>query len=70
MIKLIMLKRKRCLYYIYCALGQKSHPTDNKIADKVAFIRLIITTQILVTNLFIMTGVVVNILSIIHHWSD
>jgi hypothetical protein len=65
-----MKKKKRLLYYIYCALGEKSHPKCNKTADKVAFIRLFITSQILITNFFIIFGVVVNVSSIIHHWND
>lgn len=65
-----MKKKKRLLYYIYCALGEKSHPKCNKTADRVAFIRLFITSQILITNFFIIFGVVVNVSSIIHHWND
>jgi hypothetical protein len=54
-----MSKRKKgILYYIYCALGEKSHPKCNKTADRVAFIRLLITSQILITNFFIIFGVV------------
>jgi hypothetical protein len=65
-----MKRKKRLLYYIYCALGEKSHPKCNKTADRVAFIRLFITSQILITNFFIIFGVVVNVSSIIHHWND
>lgn len=50
-------KIKGLLYYIYCALGEKSHPNCNKTADRVAFIRLLITLQILITNFFIVYGV-------------
>ena len=53
-----MKKKKGFLYYIYCALGEKSHPNCNKTADKVALIRLLITLQILVTNFFIIYGVI------------
>lgn len=63
-----MKKKKGLLYYIYCALGEKSHPNCSKTADRVAFIRLLITSQILITNFFIITGVIFNISSIIHHW--
>jgi hypothetical protein len=63
-----MKKKKGLLYYIYCALGEKSHPNCSKTADRVAFIRLLITSQILITNFFIVTGVIFNISSIIHHW--
>ncbi len=65
-----MKKKKTLLYYIYCALGQKSHPSCDKTADKVAFIRLLITLQILITNFFIIGGVIVNIASIKRHWND
>lgn len=51
-------KKKGLLYYIYCALGEKSHPHCNKTADRVAFIRLLITAQIIITNFFIIFGVV------------
>jgi hypothetical protein len=53
-----MKKKKGFLYYIYCALGEKSHPNCNKTADKVALIRLLITAQILITNFFIIYGVI------------
>ena len=62
-------KKKGLLYYIYCALGEKSHPHCNKTADKVAIIRLLITTQILITNFFIIFGVIANVASIHHHWN-
>ena len=65
-----MKKKKGLLYYIYCALGEKSHPHCNKTADRVAFIRLLITAQILITNFFIIGGVIVNVSSIIHHWDE
>lgn len=64
-------KRKRgFLYYIYYALGEKSHPHCNKTADRVALIRLLITLQILVTNFFIIGGVIINVASIKRHWND
>ena len=63
-----MKKKKGLLYYVYCALGEKSHPHCNKTADRVAFIRLLITAQILITNCFIILGVIFNVSSIIHHW--
>jgi hypothetical protein len=65
-----MKKKKTLLYYIYCALGEKSHPHCNKTADRVAFIRLLITAQILITNFFIIIGVCFNVSSIIHHWNQ
>jgi hypothetical protein len=58
-----MKHKKGLLYYIYCALGEKSHPQCNKTADRVAFIRLIITLQILITNFFIIANAV-------RHWND
>lgn len=39
------------------ALGEKSG-RDNKEADQIAFIRILITLQILITNCFIIFGVV------------
>ena len=56
-------KNKGFLYYIYCALGEKSHPHCNKTADRVAFIRLLITLQILITNFFIIANA-------IRHWNN
>ena len=64
-----MKHKKGFLYYIYCALGEKSHPHCNKTADRVALIRLLVTSQILITNFFIIGGVIINITSIIHHWN-
>jgi len=58
-----MKKKKGFLYYIYCALGEKSHPHCNKTADRVALIRLLITLQILITNGFIVANA-------IRHWND
>jgi hypothetical protein len=58
-----MKHQKGLLYYIYCALGEKSHPNCNKTADKVALIRLLVTLQILITNFFIIANA-------IHHWND
>ena len=65
-----MKKKEGFLYYVYNALGEKSHPNCNKTADRVAFIRLVITLQILITNFFIIGGVLVNVLSVIRHWND
>jgi len=58
-----MKKNKNLLYYIYCALGEKSHPNCNKTADKVAILRTFIFATYLITNLFIVAGVV-------RHWND
>ena len=58
-----MKKNKNLLYYIYCALGEKSHPNCNKTADKVAILRTVIFATYLITNLFIVAGV-------IRHWND
>jgi hypothetical protein len=65
-----MKQKKGLLYYIYCALGEKSHPNCNKTADRVALIRLLVTSQILITNFFIIGGVIINVSSINHHWND
>lgn len=65
-----MNKRQKLLYYIYCALGEKSHPNCDETADKVAMIRLIITAQILITNFFIIFGVIMNTTSIIREWNS
>ena len=64
-----MKHKKGFLYYIYCALGEKSHPHCNKTADRVALIRLLVTSQILITNFFIIGGVIINVVSIKHHWN-
>jgi hypothetical protein len=48
---------KNLLYYIYCALGEKSGKT-NKDADKIALIRLLMFLSIFITNCFIIFGVV------------
>jgi len=63
-----MKKKKNFLYYIYYALGEKSHPNCNKTADRVALIRLLITLQILITNFFIIFNAVVNVAYIQKHW--
>lgn len=65
-----MTKRQKLLYYIYCALGEKSHPNCDKTADKVALIRLLITSQILITNFFIIFGVIMNTTSILRQWNS
>lgn len=64
-----MKKKKGFLYYLYYALGEKSHPHCNKTADRVALIRLVITSQILITNFFIIGGVIINVASIARHWN-
>jgi hypothetical protein len=64
-----MKKKKGFLYYIYYALGEKSHPHCNKTADRVALIRLLITLQILITNFFIIGGVIINVASIAKQWN-
>ena len=45
-------RNKSLLYYIYCALGEKSGK-NNKEADKIALIRLLMFLSIFVTNAFI-----------------
>ena len=44
------------------ALGEKGHP-DLRIADRIAMVRLIILLSYLLTNAFIVAGV-------IRHWND
>jgi uncharacterized protein (UPF0212 family) len=58
-----MKKKKGLLYYVYCALGEKSHPRCNKTADRVAVIRLIAFLSILITNSFIVANA-------LRHWND
>jgi hypothetical protein len=49
------------MWYIWAkSLGDKAH-TDSEIADRVAIIRTIIVAIYLVTNIFIVAGV-------IRHW--
>ena len=64
-----MRNRKQLFRLIAKALGEKASECD-KEADKVAFIRLIITSQILITNCFIIGGVIINVASIIRHWDN
>ena len=52
-----MKKRKTLFRLIAKALGEKASKCD-KEADSVALIRLLITAQILITNFFIIYGVV------------
>lgn len=47
---------KNLLYYIYCALGEKSGK-NNKDADRIATIRLLMFFSIFLTNCFIIFGV-------------
>ena len=49
-------RNKSLLYYIYCALGEKSGKND-KEADKVALIRFFMFLSIFITNSFIVYGV-------------
>ena len=55
-------KNKNLLYYIYCALGEKSGKND-KEADKIALIRLLMFLSIFITNAFIIANT-------IRHWDD
>ena len=55
-------KNKNLLYYIYCALGEKSGKNDNE-ADKIALIRLLMFLSIFITNGFIIANT-------IRHWDD
>ena len=49
-------RNKNLLYYIYCALGEKSGK-NNKESDKIALIRLFMFLSIFITNCFIIFGV-------------
>ena len=50
-------------WYIWCkALGEKPHE-DDKLSDKIAIIRSCIVLVYVITNLFIVAG-------IIKHWKD
>ena len=51
---------KNILYYIYCALGEKSGKND-KDADTIAFIRLLMFLSILITNSFIVINALHNL---------
>jgi hypothetical protein len=52
------MKNKKTLFRLVAkALGEKASKCD-KEADKIAFIRLLITLQILITNCFIIYGVI------------
>jgi hypothetical protein len=51
------------IWYIWCkALGDKPHE-DNSTADKIAIIRTLIVLVYIITNIFIVCGV-------IKHWND
>ena len=57
------MKKRMSVWRIVCkSLGEKSGK-NNQEADKIALIRLLITSQILITNFFIIFGVV-------RHWND
>jgi hypothetical protein len=45
------------------ALGEKAHPADDRLADRVASLRVGILLAYMVTNAFICAGV-------IRHWND
>jgi hypothetical protein len=53
-----MKQKKGLVYYLYCALGEKSHQKCNKTSDRVALIRLLMFLSIFITNAFIVFGVV------------
>jgi len=56
------MKNENLLYYIYCALGEKSGKND-KESDKIATIRFFMFLSIFVTNGFIIANT-------IRHWDD
>jgi hypothetical protein len=45
------------------ALGEKAHPHDRNLSDRVALIRMVILLTYMVTNGFIVAGV-------IRHWNS
>ena len=45
------------------AVGEKAHPHDRRLSDQVAAVRIAILASYMVTNAFIVAGV-------IHHWND
>lgn len=57
-----MKKRKTVFRLVAKALGEKSGK-NNKEADKIAFIRLLMFLSILITNCFIVANT-------IRHWND
>ena len=50
-------RKKSLLYYIYCALGEKSGK-NTKEADKISLIRLLAFLSIFITNCFIVFNAV------------
>ena len=50
-------RNKSLLYYIYCALGEKSGK-NNKESDKISLIRLLAFLSIFITNSFIVFNAV------------
>ena len=50
-------RKKSLLYYIYCALGEKSGK-NNKESDKISLIRLLAFLSIFITNCFIVFNAV------------
>lgn len=58
------MNRFRSVWNIWAkALGPKSNPEDDKASDQVAIIRTIILLIYVVTNFFIVAG-------ILKHWND
>ena len=51
------MKNRNWLYYLYCALGEKSKKDDRE-ADRIAWIRLLMFLSILITNCFIVFNAV------------
>jgi hypothetical protein len=57
------MKKRMSVWRIVCkSLGEKAGK-NNQEADKIALIRLLITSQILITNFFIIANT-------IRHWND
>ena len=57
------MKKKKNLWRLWCkALGEKAGKNDRE-ADNIAYIRTLLFLSYLITNLFIIAGVV-------RHWND
>jgi hypothetical protein len=55
--------RRRAWTALAKALGEKAHPHDRNLSDRVALVRLVILLSYMTTNAFIIAGV-------IRHWNS
>lgn len=58
-----MRSRKQSWTVLAKALGEKAHPHNRSLSDQVAFVRMVILFFYMITNTFIVAGV-------IRHWND